>query len=334
MTEQTTTSAYQHADPWHRLGKDLSTATSVAEALQLAGLDWTVSLHDTYWYNERSHMGLTGVESENTDDKYVHVPQRKVVVRNSDQKILGTVGNAYVPLQNAEAFSVLDLAIREFGVKLIAGGTHGTQRAWILARLPEEAEVVDGDTVCPYFLVSTGHDGATPYVAVPTPFRIACANSLDIAIGQGFRDMTVRLTHTKDAATKLTQVSDMLTSVLTSFQQVTARFKKLARSGPLFQPEINAYIDDVLGIEDGDEVKGVMERRRDRIRELVTTGKGAELAPRSAWAVYNAVTEYVDHVLPAEVTAKRQVTANEAALFGRNALLKNRALTLTKGLVS
>jgi phage/plasmid-like protein (TIGR03299 family) len=327
MTEQNAR-PYQQQSPWHRLGTDISQAATVAEALQLAQLDWTVSLHDLYWEKQSEAHYLGEVKAE-----LIHVPQRKVVIRDTDRKILGTVGNTYVPLQNHEAFSVLEVAIQEFGVKLVAGGTYGTSlRSWLLARLPDDATIVEGDTVCPYFLVSTGHDGATPYVAVPTPFRIACANALDVAVGHGYREMLVRLTHTKDAAKKLDTVSDMVESVLTSFKRLTLLFQGLAKH-QVPMGDLHDYIDAVLGIEEGDAVKGVLERRRAELRRLITEGKGNDLAPRTAWAAYNAVTEYVDHVRPAEATAKTVQTANEQALFGRNALLKHRALVLAKGLV-
>jgi phage/plasmid-like protein (TIGR03299 family) len=331
VTESTpqTETVYQEADPWQRLGTDIKQATSVAEALQLAGLDWTVSVHDLY-YAKTSYEPATGEPSEDL----IEVPMRKVVVRDQDSRILGTVGTAYKPMQNHEAFAVLDAAVSEFGVRFVAGGAYGpSQRSWLLARLPEDITIVDGDMVCPYFLVSTGHDGATPFLSVPTPYRPYCGNSLDLAFLRGFKDAAVRLTHSTDPKQNLDQVADMVESLLSSFRQATTAFRQMARTGPLSMETIQLAVDDILGIEPGDEVKGVTERRRARILELVDKGKGHDLARRSAWAVFNAVTEYVDHVRPAEATAKSQRSANEAALFGRNALLKARAFAITKALV-
>lgn len=334
MTETTAPALpYQHESPWLKLGHDITTATTVEEALRAAGLDWTISLHDMY-YNKENLVDRPDFDiTVPVGDRFVHVPQRRVVVRDQDHLILGTVGTAYQPLQNHEAFSVLDVAVKEFGVRFVAGGAYGpAQRAWLLASLPETAQIVDGDHVYPYFLVSTGHDGATPYLATPTPYRPICGNSVDLAYSAGFKDCSFRLTHVKSAAERLEQVKDMVEAMLTAFKNATDLFKRMAAT-KINRVELEEYVNDVLGIEPGDQVKGVIERRRARILELAESGKGATLAYRTVWTAYNAVTEYVDHVRPAEATEKSRQSANEAALFGRMTLLKARALNLARALV-
>ena len=72
-------------------------------------------------------------------------------------------------------------------------------------------------------------------------------------------------------------------------------------------------------------------------------GDGADLAMSATggepnpWAVYNAVTGYVDHVVTAKAKARSRHAvrlANASALFGRGADTKMSALRLAERLVS
>ena len=72
-------------------------------------------------------------------------------------------------------------------------------------------------------------------------------------------------------------------------------------------------------------------KRRDKVVDLVWNGKGAELAgvkneQATAWAAYNGVTEFVDHVRTAKKSEKSQRMANKSALFGAGMRIKQRAL--------
>ena len=79
--------------PWHRLGTvvDADAVTS-AEAIQLAQMDWTVSLEPLYT------QGLL-------------VPDHRAVMRNDIMKPIGVVGNYYEPIQNQQMFDLFDEVI-------------------------------------------------------------------------------------------------------------------------------------------------------------------------------------------------------------------------------
>lgn len=58
--------------------------------------------------------------------------------------------------------------------------------------------------------------------------------------------------------------------------------------------------------------------------DLVRTSPGAELVdPQSAWALFNGVTYWTDHVRPVDLTDER---AAKQVLFGEGERLKQAAL--------
>ncbi len=234
---------------------------------------------------------------------------------------------SYLFAEYMEILIVSGIASTMFLGGWMGPGPSGLDPVWMLAKMPESVSVVPGDTVDGYALVMTGHNGWTPYTARLTPIRTVCANTIALAM----RDHAfVKLTHVRSSADKLEQVKEMMTDLVTALKTTGETFTKLAGQ-KMSERQLGAYIKQVLGAKLTDEMQPVVAARHATILELAKSGKGVEFAPGTAWAAFNAVTEYVDHVRPAEVKAPRMLTqANQSALFGTNARLKNRALVLAQ----
>lgn len=302
--------AYQGETPWHKSGNQVTDPTvikSVKLFAEAAGLDWEVELKKMYY---------------RAKDKWHPVPQRRSVVRSTDGQLLATVGAAYHPFQNLEAFEVLQPGIDRFGLELNTGGALGRgDRVWMLAKMPKSIEPIPGDVIDNYLLITTGHNGWTSYSARLTQVRVVCQNTINLAMQD---EAFVKLRHVVTEVDRLAQVADIITGFMDVAKRTSQSYQKLAAKA-LSESEITNYIEAAL---DMDFDNPVAARRRDRIFELATkTGKGIEAAPSTAWSAFNAITEYIDHVRPAEAKAARTVkNANQSALFGQNAKLKARAL--------
>lgn len=85
MSANVETMFYVREKPWHGLGTMVQEAPTSADALRLAGLDWTVEARD---------MWLNG--------GYEPIPGYKANVRSSDNKVLGVVSDKYRIVQNAD----------------------------------------------------------------------------------------------------------------------------------------------------------------------------------------------------------------------------------------
>ena len=303
--------AYQGETPWHQSGTkvtDPKVIKSVPLFLEAASLNWDVQLKPMLY---------------RSGDKWHKVPTRRAVVRNTDGKLLATVGAGYHAFQNSEAFAVLQPALDRFGVELETAGALGAgDRVWMLAKLPRNIEPIPGDVIKNYIMIMTGHNGWTAYTSRLTQVRAVCENTINLALRD---DAFARLRHVETEVDRLTQISDIITGFLEVAKKTGESYQKLAAK-KLTDDEIKLFVEKALDLDFDNPVAA---RRRDRIVELSKTGKGVELAPGTAWTAFNAITEYIDHVRPAEAKAARTIKqANQSALFGTNARLKARALVL------
>src|SRR5262249_32939093 len=120
-TNGKTAMMYTGEVPWHNLGTKLDQPATAREAIEAARLNYRVDLKPL-----------------NTDDGTI-VPQRKAVVRTDTGKVLGVVGNSYVPVQNYQAFGFLDAVVAEGGLRYHTAGALGNgERIWMLAKLPSQ----------------------------------------------------------------------------------------------------------------------------------------------------------------------------------------------------
>ena len=133
---------YVGETPWHGLGQKLDENPSISEAMVAASLDWEVGLKDLF-------------TSEGTP-----VPAR-ATYRKTDGSILGVVGPRYTPLQNSDAFDWFQPFLDANECSLhTAGSLHEGQKVWVLAKLNRDnCEIVPGDTVQKFILLSNSHDG-------------------------------------------------------------------------------------------------------------------------------------------------------------------------------
>ncbi len=168
---------YVREMPWHGLGTNVEKALSSEEALAAAGLGWDVVQKKIY-----------------TED-WNSVPGFYANVRDSDNKVLGVVSHRYRIVQNREAFAFTDGLLGK-GVRYeTAGSLRGGRKTWILARLPKQYRLAD-DRVMPYLVFSNSHDGSGSIKAAMTPIRVACNNTLNLALQGADRIWTA--SHTGD----------------------------------------------------------------------------------------------------------------------------------------
>lgn len=318
--------AFQGATPWHRLGVQMDGLPDVIAAMKAASLDWKVA-----------------IEPLQLQDGTVLPETFRAVVRDIDREILGVVGSDYECLQNEEAFSVLQPACDEFGVTIETAGALGRgEKVWMLAKLPETIEPMPGDKVEGYFLIVSGHNGSIKYTARLTPIRVVCANTLTVA--ESTSHSLVSLTHHRSDLAQMDTVKRLVTQMARALKLTGETYAELAQKN-WDRVQVKEYVDavlaweepefnvcDFLGVEDNHVTAA--EKKRDEILDLVWNGTGSKMAGATkdgatAWAAYNAFTEWTDHVWPDKAKTERsQFSSTKSALFGKNSKLKTRALSL------
>jgi phage/plasmid-like protein (TIGR03299 family) len=298
---------YTGAEPWHGLGEKLEQAPTISEAITASGLDWEVGLKDLFTRDGQE------------------VPAR-ATYRKSDNSILGVVGPRYVPLQNHEAFDWFQPFIDNGEASLHTGGSlsHG-QKVWVLAQLNRDpSEIVPGDEVQKFILLSNSHDGKTAIRVGYTPIRVVCVNTLAFA-HQHENSQLLRIRHTRSAKSNLDSVRDIMDNINAGFEATAEQFRFLARRD-FHQGSVRQYVKTMLGCEKKPE-GDLKTRTLNTINTVLRTIHGPKQDMPGVrgtwWAAYNGYNEWLNY--------ERGRTTNnrlESLWFGQAGTDNNRALQL------
>jgi phage/plasmid-like protein (TIGR03299 family) len=223
--------AYVGETPWHGLGSALDVApASIAEAIRAAGLDWTV---------RREQLRMA-------DGRLV---DRFAVVRDSDNRVLGTVGSDWRPIQNAHAFSVIEPFLTHGQATVeTAGSLFQGGRVWMLLRIARPDAVIvpqADDRVAKYILAAVGHDGTLSFTLGITPIRVVCNNTLSASLGAGLRTH-VKVRHTAGGVDAVTALADTIDRVDAQIEKAAEVFRALAGINITSAAQLRAYVDAVF----------------------------------------------------------------------------------------
>lgn len=269
--------------PWHQLGNVIQDAPTIAEGIVKAGLDWTVRMEPTFLADGRKL-------------------QSQVVIRENNNKILGEVGRKYHPLQNTKAFEFFEPFVQSGEVTLeTAGSLDEGRKIWVLAQLNRNPmEIVKGDEVRKYLLLTNRHDGMASAQVGFTPIRVVCANTLAAAIG-ATDSALLRVRHTASIETALENVQKLVNSANAQFEATGERFKAMARMG-VKEADLKKYVHLVFYPSvTQEEITERQQTRLDAITQDITrlfeTGFGASMegVNGTMWGLYNGVTQYLSY---------------------------------------
>jgi len=289
--------------PWHRLGTKLEKPATAAEAIEAAGLGFTV---------EKLPL--------RTESHDLSVPRIFATVRTDTLDVLGVVGSYYVPIQNKDAFSTFDALVGEGeAIYHTAGVLSNEKRVWILAKLPDYIRVNGNDIVEKFLLLTNSHDGRSVVRVKLTPIRVVCENTLTMALGGSEQEVHVR--HTAQAPERLKHAHELLGLTNHLYSQLSDIFTGMSKT-KMSERETSRYVISVLGGENGFYGRSRIKMVHDRVFELMETGRGAEMAKGTLWGAYNAVTEFVDHCRQSNASRSARL---KSIWYGSGETIKKRA---------
>jgi phage/plasmid-like protein (TIGR03299 family) len=304
--------------PWHSLGKRFIQAPGLEEAIKEAGLDWKVTTEPVLTQNNEVLPALA-------------------TRRSIDNKILGVVGPTYQPLQNIEAFEFFKPFIdsKEASIET-AGSLRGGQRVWILAKLNlDPMEIVKGDAVEKYVLLSNSHDGTLAVRVGFTPVRVVCSNTMAMAHESKVSKL-IRVRHSKNVVSNLEGIRDIMNLANSEFEATAAQFRTLA-SKQINQADLEKYVKLIFNTSKKlAEVEGNIEELNNKrifnaVQPLFEKGRGNDLpgVKGTMWAAYNAVSEYLQYTRGSD----DQVRLDQM-WFGQSATLNKKALEVALMMVA
>lgn len=293
--------------PWHGLGVKLDTPPTIDEALEYSGLNWTV---------ERKPLVIQGSD--------VPVPAF-ATVRDSDEKVLGVVGTGYRVLQNNKAFEWFQPYVDSGEVELhTAGSLRGGRHVWILAKVKSDPiEIIPGDEVLQFILVSNSHDGSASIRAGFTGVRVVCANTIAAAHSAASSKL-LRIRHSEQAEVALDKVRESLDIGRREFRATVDGMRAMAKAS-VNMADLKRYVREVFKPEAHLSNADSLDRLYDRVIPLFESGRGSNLngVKGTMWGAYNSVTELLTWE-----RGRSNDTRMENVWFGQSATLTQRAYTV------
>lgn len=306
--------------PWHKLGIILPEAPTSGDAIVAAGLDWEVEKRQLYF-------DPTKLTPPKADGQFA-------VVRKTDNRYLGGAGKSWQPLQNKQAFSFFDPFIESGEATFeTAGSLDNGKRIWILAKINRDPiEVVKGDIVEKYVLLSNYHKAGCAVRGALTPIRVVCANTEAMAFNNK-KTQVFKATHSKRMNELLLDVQGQIAQAEAAFKQTAEFYKRFAQK-QVKQSEVIQFINNVFEYPDvvkrGRE-QAFKDKQTQTIIRLFETGRGTEIkgVRGTAWGLYNAATEFISHE-----NGKTHEKILNSAWFGQGMDLNVRAFNAAKELVA
>jgi phage/plasmid-like protein (TIGR03299 family) len=228
--------------------------------------------------------------------------------------VLAIVGDKYEPLQNRDAFGVLEPLLDKGVAHLETGGSlRGGKDVWMLVRFDIDDPVVQevfADEVVPFGLITNNHSGEARALIMQTPIRVVCANTLGMAMSNiTNRGDAIKISHRGDARVRLIEAAEELFGgIVERYHTIAETYKTLKQTIITVEQFTSAVLDVAAPLPgkaftlDAQHLTGrgyqaayeAAEDRRGRIFDMWTAGAGHK-GDESMWEAYNAAVEVIDH---------------------------------------
>lgn len=286
MSHEVETMFYTREKPWHGLGERVEEALCSADALKIAGLNWTV------------------LQTPVFTDEGTPIPGYKANIRSRDNKVLGIVTDRYKVVQNFEAFNFTDSLLGE-GVRYeTAGSLQEGKKVWLLARLPETYKI-SGDDVNSYLVFSNTHDGSGGIKVAITPIRVVCQNTLNLALHDAKRIWST--IHVGDMSQKLDEARKTLLQAEHYMYKLKVEGEALSKIS-ITDKKVMKYIEELIPMPENPT--SIQENNVDILRTDLKLRyfDAPDLInlPKSGWRFINAVSDFATHAKPLRKTSSYQ----------------------------
>lgn len=303
---------------WHQLGQVTDECMTAEEIMSKAWLGgWEVR-----------KIAVQGIEITDAGVTKVDCPDKFMTVRTNPStgatEYLGIVGDDYTTVQNEQVAEMLNLLVDESGAHFeTAGSMRKGKSVFVTMKLPSAMEIAGVDRMDLYLAATTSHDGTASLRLDATPVRIACANTQRMAYARSQGSYTFR--HTSNIHAQIGQAREALGLVWKHFGDWQTEADKMLNES-LSMGEFEKIVAQVWPVENdaSDAAKNNAKKRTNTLRYLIRDADTQKAIRGTRWAGYQAITEYLDHLVP----AKSSLVRATRALTGTGVDEKSRAFEL------
>lgn len=310
------TETLDRMNPWDRLGTKVTGATNALSAMETAGLfGWNMRKAEIKASDNGGLIDINGSFAVVRD-----------IPGSEESSALSIVGAGYHIIQNEEHAQLLDIIAAETGaVYDSAGEINGGKHVFISMRLPQKMNIGGIDPVDLYIAAVNGHDGKMAFHFMTTPVRLACANMLNVGLEKSTSSFRVRHSVGAPAFMKQRAIEAMKHSM-----EYVKEFETVADqliNTPMSTSEFEQIIRAEFGAAPGAPVytKTRCDNKIDRMMQLFADADTQSQIRDTAWAGFNAITEWSDHFSHTRRKERGIALATKALLDPR---VKNSALRL------
>jgi phage/plasmid-like protein (TIGR03299 family) len=308
MAHQVETMAYAGQVPWHGLGVPVSNDLTPVQMMEKAGLDWKVQEVETFIEYNNKKMA-TG---------------QKALVRETDGRILTTVGENWNPVQNETAFEFFSDFVMSGDMEMnTAGSLRDGQMVWALAKVKDSFELFGGDKVDSYLLFSNPHQYGKAIDVRFTPIRVVCNNTLSLSLDMK-SEQSVKVGHRVEFdATEVKKALGIATEKLANYKEAA----KFLGNKRFTQDSYIEYLNTVFPRTADKRTQGkglsveTLSRNAKAAYDVLETQPGAQYAEGSWWQAFNSITYITDHV-----QGRNEDNRLYSSWFGGNQIRKKNAL--------
>lgn len=249
------------------------------------------------WFSSLSAQPCKALLADGVTE--VTVPDTFAIIRDTDQKVLGTGGKQMV--QGLAGGQRLAEAIRRVTgdsnpLLESIGFMKGGKRLFAQVKL-EDFDVVPGDSIRSYLFFAEGLDGSLKTIVNPTDLRFACANMMATMMIETAK-YGIGVRHTKNHNSRLESAEELMADALRHTRKRNEVYTQMAKKS-LSDSEALNYFRKALGAATDCELKELPTRTQnnlERIQELYADGD--DLAAQNqgtVWGAFNALTNYANH---------------------------------------
>jgi phage/plasmid-like protein (TIGR03299 family) len=272
-----------HNNPIITMNTELVLNDRITQLLEQTNLNWNVVESPIYTkYN----------------DTEIQVADKKVLLREDTNDVLGLHSDGYVPYQNYEMLELLDKVSQQTGLPIHKGGMFGHGKKVYIQLQSHEFKIqnVGGawDSINGYVTGINSFDGSTSLSFGPSTKTISCQNTFFGA----YKEMGTKIRHTKNMGVKIDEVCRRIEGVLVEERNNFDNIKRMSETSY----EMNTLdsvirtmfeLDRNLDLNDTDKMSGVTRNKLSRFY-IDLNGELREKG-NNVWGLMSGVTKYTTH---------------------------------------
>ena len=312
----------ERSDIWHREGQQMPETATVREMTEAAGFDFKLC-------PTRVRYNVGGGEQKVFENNVI-------LVHNQTREGLVVVGRDFQIVQPQQAVELAELVAKAVDGRVDSCGvTFGGLGMFLNIRVGESIKIVGDDVMMPNILFATRNDGTLSSTLKASNVRAVCNNTVQAALGSHAHARDYRLTHRSEF--KPDSVAAFWEAQYLLHKSQVESFKMLSQT-PMATSTAEALVFNLFNNlrsknNRQDPTVAKVEKGKQDIRNATGyktilslfngAGRGAKLpgVRGTAWGMFNAVTEYVDHHAQAKDASQRWFNAN----FGKGVDMKGDA---------